>query len=139
MDPKKTWVSNISIAPLFRGPLGFGPIQFLMEILFMFIPIRWRWSHFDEYFFRWVGEKPPTNDFQKKEQVLETSWRGSLSEGLLGDGHDHFIIILARVKSGYHGIKMKKDDPKPDELHFLGGGVQIWILISGCLFIDMGV
>ena len=30
-DPEKTWVSNSSIATSLRGPLGFGPIQFLMN------------------------------------------------------------------------------------------------------------
>ena len=35
-DPEKTWVSNSSIATyLVRGPLGFGPIQFLMEGIFI--------------------------------------------------------------------------------------------------------
>ena len=45
-DPEKTWVSNSSIATYFsRGPLGFGPIQFLMDawmvatqIFFIFTP-----------------------------------------------------------------------------------------------------
>ena len=36
-DPEKTWVSNSS-SNLLRGPLGFGPIQFLMD---QFIYVRY--------------------------------------------------------------------------------------------------